>query len=170
MALDEQEVLQKSSARSRRSVSNDDAECVWMATKQGQKNLTEGYLPVARLVLGKMRRMLYRMVKAVGGLALGVRTDCVYVAAEHEAAAKALLLAAGFRFGGTGWDVVGSLKIDRKDDIGMDQFLDVKTKTPHDMPAEYEPFYEPCHIELVSALSSKTRWPLLRTTGPRSML
>ena len=118
-----------------------------MATKQGQKNLTEGYLPVARLVLGKMRRMLYRMVKAVGGLALGVRTDCVYVAAEHEAAAKALLLAAGFRFGGTGWDVVGSLKIDRKDDIGMDQFLDVKTKTPHDMPAEYEPFYEPCHIE-----------------------
>ena len=94
-----------------------DAECVWMATKQGQKNLTEGYLPVARLVLGKMRRMLYRMVKAVGGLALGVRTDCVYVAAEHEAAAKALLLAAGFRFGGTGWDVVGSLKIDRKDDI-----------------------------------------------------
>src|SRR5690242_11779601 len=77
-----------------------------MAVKQGEKDLTEGYLPVGRLILDAMRRKLFRMVAAVG---VGVRTDCVYVAPENEAAAKAALLAEGFRFGGV-WESVGSLK------------------------------------------------------------
>ena len=77
----------------------------YMAVKQGEKDLSEGYLPVGRLILDAMRRKLFRMVAAVGGHAVGVRTDCVYVAPENEAAAKAALLAEGFKFGG----VVGRL-------------------------------------------------------------
>ena len=58
------------------------------------------------------------MAKAVGEHALGVRTDCVYVAPEEEAAAKKRLIRAGFKFGGVGFEAVGSLKIEHKESIG----------------------------------------------------
>src|SRR2546430_13940967 len=51
------------------------------------------------LILDAMRRKLFRMVAAVGGHAVGVRTDCVYVAPENSAAAKEGLLREGFCFG-----------------------------------------------------------------------
>ena len=84
----------------------------FIAVKQGEKALTEGYLPVGRLVLDAMRRRLHATVSALGGDAVGVKTDAVFVRAEHgERAAKALR-SAGFKFaaGLNGWDVVGALK------------------------------------------------------------
>jgi hypothetical protein len=39
-----------------------------MAVKQGEKELTEGYLPVGRLIFDAMRRKLFRMVGSRGGL------------------------------------------------------------------------------------------------------
>jgi len=71
----------------------------FMAVKVGQKRLKEGYMPVGRLILDAMRRKLFRMVAAVGGHAVAIRTDCVYVAPENEAAARADLIRAGFKFG-----------------------------------------------------------------------
>ena len=71
------------------------------------------------------------MVKAVGGQALGVRTDCVYVATEEEAAAKKRLIRAGLKFGGVGFEAVGSLKIEHKENIGMESQLVLKEDTPN---------------------------------------
>jgi hypothetical protein len=102
----------------------------YMAVKQGEKDLSEGYLPVGRLILDAMRRKLFRMVAAVGGHAVGVRTDCVYVAPENEAAARAGLVREGFRFGGIGWESVGSLKVEKKEDAGMEKLLRLKEDTP----------------------------------------
>ena len=114
---------------------------VWMAVRQGQKDLTEGYLPVARMVLESMRRKLYRMVAAVGGLAVGVRTDCMYVAREDAPAARAALLAAGFRFDCVGWDAVGALKLEHKDDICLEHMLRSRNSIPRDCPDEMIPFW-----------------------------
>jgi len=81
-------------------------------------------MPVGRLILDTMRRKLFRMVAAVGGHAVAVRTDCVYVAPENEAAARADLIRAGFKFGNLqGWASVGALKLDRKPELGMDHTL-----------------------------------------------
>ena len=66
-----------------------------MAVKQGQKRLIEGYQPVGRMILDEMRCMLFDMVAAVGGHAVGVRTDCVYVAPENMMAAREGLRRAG---------------------------------------------------------------------------
>ena len=115
---------------------------VWMAVRQGQKDLTEGYLPVARMVLESMRRKLYRMVAAVGGLAVGVRTDCMYVAREDAPAARAALLAAGFRFDCVGWDAVGALKLEHKDDICIEHMLRSRNSIPRDCPDEMIQFWD----------------------------
>jgi hypothetical protein len=88
----------------------------FISVKQGVKDLTEGYLPVGRLVLDAMRRRLHATVKALGGDAIGVKTDAVFVHADHGERATEALLAAGFNFakGRSGWDVVGSLKVTPK--------------------------------------------------------
>ena len=59
-----------------------------------------------------MRRRLHATVSALGGDAVGVKTDAVFVRAEHGERATAALRSAGFKFaaGLTGWDVVGTLK------------------------------------------------------------
>ena len=77
------------------------------------RDLTEGYLPVGRLTLDTMRRRLHATVMALGGDAIAVNTDAVYVHAEHGDRAAAALRAAGFKFaaGLSGWDVVGKLKM-----------------------------------------------------------
>ena len=76
-----------------------------IAVKQGVRDLTEGYLPVGRLVLDAMRRRLHSTVVALGG-------DAVFVRAEHGDRAATALRSAGFQFaaGRRGWDVVGTLK------------------------------------------------------------
>ena len=85
----------------------------FIAVKQGTKDLTEGYLPVGRLVLDAMRRRLHSTVTALGGDAVGVKTDAVFVRAEHGERATLALRAAGFKFaaGLSGWDVVGKIRV-----------------------------------------------------------
>ena len=85
----------------------------FIAVKQGTKDLTEGYLPVGRLVLDAMRRRLHATAMVLGGDAIGVKTDAVFVRAEHGERAEAALRNAGFKFtaGRSGWDVVGTLKV-----------------------------------------------------------
>jgi hypothetical protein len=68
----------------------------YIAVRQGVKDLREGYLPVGRLVLDAMRRRLHATVAALGGDAVAVRTDAVYVRIEHGDRAEAALRAAGF--------------------------------------------------------------------------
>jgi hypothetical protein len=84
----------------------------FIAVKQGEKALSEGYLPVGRLVLDAMRRRLHATVAALGGDAVAVKTDAVFVRAEHGERAAAALRRAGFSFaaGRAGWDVVGTMK------------------------------------------------------------
>ena len=88
----------------------------FISVKQGVKDLSEGYLPVGRLVLDAMRRRLHATVLALGGDAIGVKTDAVFVHAEHGERATAALLAAGFHFGSgrSGWDVVGTIRVTTK--------------------------------------------------------
>jgi hypothetical protein len=88
----------------------------YIAVKQGSKDLTEGYLPVGRLVLDAMRRRLHSTVVALGGDAIAVKTDAVFVRAEHGERATAALRAAGFKLaaGLTGWDIVGAMKVNTK--------------------------------------------------------
>ena len=50
-----------------------------IAVKQGVRDLTEGYLPVGRLTLDAMRRRLHATVMALGGDAIAVKTDAVFV-------------------------------------------------------------------------------------------
>ena len=82
----------------------------FIAVKQGVRDLTEGYLPVGRLVLDSMRRRLHATVTALD--AIRVTTDAVCVRAVHGERAIAALRSAGFHFaaGRFGWDVVGTLK------------------------------------------------------------
>ena len=68
--------------------------------KQGVRDLTEGYLPVGRLVLDAMRRRLHSTVMALGGDAIAVKTDAVFCSAEHGDRAAAALRAAGFNVAG----------------------------------------------------------------------
>jgi hypothetical protein len=88
----------------------------FVTLKQGAKDLSEGYLPVGRLVLDAMRRRLHATVAALGGAAIAVKVDAVFVAEEHATSATAALRAAGFQFaaGHTGWDVVGKLRVTNK--------------------------------------------------------
>ena len=88
----------------------------YLSVKQGSKDLAEGYLPVGRLVLDAMRRKLHATVAALGGDAVAVRVDAVYVNVEHEARARQALKQAGLEFArGAGWDKVGRLRAEKKD-------------------------------------------------------
>ena len=97
----------------------------YIAYKQAKCVLREGYLPIGRQVLDLARIKLYRMVRALGDMAVAVRTDAVYVRPEHTEIGREALRAAGFRFATecSGWDVVGSLKVGKKP-----SFLDGKVK------------------------------------------
>ena len=81
----------------------------YLSVKNGKKLLSEGYKPLGAIILNKMRIMLYRMCKALGQSALGVRTDAVY--SSHPNGRK-MLKAAGFQFldGHQGFDKILKLK------------------------------------------------------------
>ena len=55
----------------------------YITVKQGVKYLSEGYLPIGRLVLDAMRRRLHITVMGLGGDAIAVKFDAVFVRAEH---------------------------------------------------------------------------------------
>ena len=68
----------------------------FLAMMTGKRELEEGYLPVARLVLDHARRKLYRLRKALAPLGpVAVKTDCCYVPAARAGEIPAVLAAAG---------------------------------------------------------------------------
>tara|TARA_R110000868_G_scaffold230985_4_gene484290 strand:- start:3128 stop:6841 length:3714 start_codon:yes stop_codon:yes gene_type:complete len=84
----------------------------YISVKNGEKTLTEGYKPIGAMVLDKMRIMLYKMCKALGKSAIGVRTDAVYCTNPNG---KKLLENAGFQF--------------LADENGFDKILKIRSKT-----------------------------------------
>ena len=40
-----------------------------------------------------------------------------------------------------------ALITEHKDDIGLDQFLEMRNQLPHNFPEEQEDLFEPCNIE-----------------------
>ena len=90
----------------------------YLSVKQASRILREGYLPIGRLVLDGMRRLLHSIVSALKDadiLALAVRTDAVYIDSRLEAKAKAALQAAKFKIGGRDWFRVGALRLSPRD-------------------------------------------------------
>ena len=81
--------------------------------KQSKSYLSEGYLPVGRIIIDKMRIKLHSMVNAIPEYAISVRTDAVYIKKEDEDIATQKLLNAGFRFRGSkssSFNNIGSLR------------------------------------------------------------
>ena len=67
-----------------------------LVIEQLKRTLSEGYRPVAHMILNGMRVLLHRIVKALGKEhAIGVRTDCIYTGLSEDEAAKRL---SEFRF------------------------------------------------------------------------
>ena len=70
----------------------------YINVKQSKSYLSEGYLPVGRIILDKMRIKLHSIVNAIPEYAISVRTDAVYIKKEDEEIVSQKLLNAGFRF------------------------------------------------------------------------
>jgi hypothetical protein len=73
----------------------------YLAVQSGKSTLTEGFLPMGRMVIEMMRVMLHQMVGALTDAripCIGVRTDCVYVAMEHQTRARIALKKVDFKF------------------------------------------------------------------------
>jgi len=70
----------------------------YINVKQSKSYLSEGYLPVGRIILDKMRIKLHSIVNTIPEYAISVRTDAVYIKKEDEDIATQKLLNAGFRF------------------------------------------------------------------------
>ena len=83
-----------------------------LVIEQLKRTLSEGYRPVAHMILNGMRVLLHKMVSALGSEnVLGVMTDCVYTSLSEEAASQRL---SGFRFKSTGgFEDIGSLRFTR---------------------------------------------------------
>ena len=69
-----------------------------LVVDQVTRELSEGYRPVAALILNEMKIFLHKIVSALGSNAVGVRTDCVYTDLTKEEA-KQRLSGQGFTFG-----------------------------------------------------------------------
>ena len=88
----------------------------FLALLTGRRELEEGYLPVARLVLDQARRNLYRLRKALAGLGpVAVRTDCCYVPEGRAGEVPAALAAAGLAMDDPGrrvFDNIGRCRLE----------------------------------------------------------
>ena len=76
---------------------------LYLVVDQVTRELSEGYRPVAALILNEMRILLHKIVSALGESAIAVRTDCVYTTLSKEEARQRL---SSFTFG----ECIGNLR------------------------------------------------------------
>jgi hypothetical protein len=116
----------------------------FISVKQNKSFLSEGYMPVGRIILDKMRIKLHSIVSSIHEYAISVRTDAVYIKKEHEEIVTQKLIDAGFCFSSglksksskSRFDNIGSLRKTNKPLPDISYYKDMCDDYPLVYPIE----------------------------------